>query len=257
MWIDTLAHVFDTAFSEDYEQVLLRARQQNVNQIVLVGYSHRTNEKAYEMAKRYPFVYPTAGLHPSEANENVNTSLEQLDLFLKHHRVVAIGECGLDYHYGKDNLEAQKELFEGQIALAIRYRLPLVIHMRDATQDTYTLLKKYEGKIWGVMHCYSGSYEMALEFIKLGFYISLGGPVTFKNAKETKRIAEKLDLNRLLIETDCPYLAPQPYRGKRNEPSYVVEVGKHSAAMRTCPEEDVANRTTANARTLFQLEERK
>lgn len=139
--------------------------------------------------------------------------------------------------------------------LAIKYNLPLIVHMRDATLDTYTILKKYRGKVKGVMHCYSGSLEMALEFMGLGFYISLGGPVTFKNAKESKRIAQSMDIKRLLIETDCPYLAPVPYRGQRNESSYVVKVAEEIAKLRNIELEEVERITEQNAIQLFGMED--
>lgn len=222
----------------------------------MVGFSHQTNQQAFELAQEYPLFYPTAGLHPSEASKNYKEDLLYLEEFIKKHKIYAIGECGLDYHYGKDNIHEQKKLFQGQIELAIQYQLPLIIHMREATQDTFDILKEYKGKIRGVMHCYSGSKEMAEEFIKLGFYISLGGPVTFKNAKEAKRIAEEIDLKSLLIETDCPYLAPVPYRGNRNESSYVLEVAKQIATLRGMSVQQIEEITEQNAIKLFSLEEK-
>ena len=254
--IDTHSHLFDDAFQQDIEDCIKRCKSNNIQKIILVGFSHETNQRAFEYARKYKVFYPTAGLHPSEATENYLKDLEQLKKFIEDHRVYAIGECGLDYHYGKENMAEQKALFKGQIELAIQYQLPLIIHMRDATLDTYEILKKYQGKIFGVMHCYSGSLEMAKQFIDLGFYISLGGPVTFKNAKESKRIAQEIDLNHLLIETDCPYLAPTPYRGSRNESSYVVEVAKEIASLRNITIEQVEAITEKNAIKLFSLEER-
>ena len=166
----------------------------------------------------------------------------------------AIGECGLDYYWTKDNMEYQKALFKGQIELSIKYNLPIIIHMRDASSDTYELLKEYKGKIKGVMHCYSGSLEMANEFIKLGLHISLGGPVTFKNAKEPKAVAGNIPLDKLLIETDCPYLAPTPYRGKRNESSYVKNVLIEIAGLRNIEVEELEKITEENSIRLFGLE---
>ncbi|MDE6656872.1 MAG: TatD family hydrolase, partial [Anaeroplasmataceae bacterium] len=254
--IDTHSHLFDESFQEDIEACIDRCRQVNVNKIVLVGFSHTTNERAQEFAQRYSLFYPTAGLHPSEASLNYKEDLIKLDQFIRTHKVYAIGECGLDYHYGKEQIEEQKKLFRGQIELSIKYKLPLIIHMRDATQDTYEILKEYTGEIFGVMHCYSGSLEMAKEFIKLGFYISLGGPVTFKNAKESKRIAESIDLDKLLVETDCPYLAPTPYRGQRNESSYVKNVVLEIAELRNMEFSEIESITEQNAKKLFNLEDR-
>lgn len=254
--IDTHSHLFDEAFENDLEACINRCKIAHINKVVLVGFSHKTNLQAFEMSEKYKLFYPTAGLHPSAASEHYEKDLGLLKDFLSQHKVYAVGECGLDYHYGKENLEEQKKLFQGQIELAIQFDLPLIVHMRDATQDTYDILKKYQGQVRGVMHCYSGSIEMAKEFIKLGFYISLGGPVTFKNAKETKKIAEEIDLNFLLTETDCPYLAPIPYRGSRNESSYVTEVVKEIAELRKVSPRQIEEITEKNAIELFSLEEK-
>lgn len=252
--IDTHSHLFDESFQMDLEDCIKRCQENNVHKVILVGFSHSTNLLANTYANKYKIFYPTAGLHPSEADINYLQDLERLEAFIQAHKVYAIGECGLDYHYGKDNVKEQIGLFEGQIELSIKYQLPLVIHMRDATQDTFTLLKKYKGKIQGVMHCYSGSLEMAKEFMKLGLYISLGGPVTFKNAKDSKMVAKEIPLDRLLIETDCPYLAPTPYRGKRNESSYVRYVAEEIASIRNITIEEVEVATEDNAKRLFKLE---
>lgn len=254
--IDTHSHLFDEAFKLDFKECIERCYSNHINKVVLVGFSHQTNQQAQEFAEKYKLFYPTAGLHPSEAGTGYANDLDKLHQFIKEHKIYAIGECGLDYHYGKENIEEQKKLFRGQIELSIQYKLPLIIHMRDATQDTYEILKEYSGKAFGVMHCYSGSLEMAKEFIKLGFYISLGGPVTFKNAKESKRIAEWIDLNKLLVETDCPYLAPTPFRGQRNESSYVKYVVSEIASLRGLSDERIEKITDENAISLFKLEER-
>ncbi|MDE6241887.1 MAG: TatD family hydrolase [Anaeroplasmataceae bacterium] len=254
--IDTHSHLFDESFKNDIEECITRCELAHINKILLVGFSHRTNMLVQEYAKKYKLFYPTAGLHPSEASEAYKYDLNKLEQFIKEHRIYAIGECGLDYHYGKDNVEVQKGLFRGQIELSIQYHLPLIIHMRDATQDTYNILKEYAGKVFGVMHCYSGSFEMAKEFIKLGFYISLGGPVTFKNAKESKRVAEQIDLDYLLVETDCPYLAPTPYRGQRNESSYVKNVVSEIARIRNMEFWEIEEITEKNAIKLFKMEDR-
>lgn len=255
--IDTHAHLFDEAFESDLEECLKRCEENFIDKIMLVGFSHDTNKLAQLLASRYPIFYPTAGLHPSEAGTSYEADLVQLKDFISHHKVYAIGECGLDYHYGKENSELQKSLFRGQIELSIEFQLPLIIHMRDASADVYDIVKEYQGKVRGVMHCYSGSLEMAREWIKLGFYISLGGPVTFKNAKESKRVAEGIDLKYLLVETDCPYLAPTPFRGKRNESSYVKYVCEEIAAIRGIDVEKVINQTEENAIELFGLEDKR
>lgn len=253
MLIDTHCHLFDEQFKEDLDVCLKNAYNNGVEKILLVGFSAETNKKALELANKYDVFYPTCGIHPSEASKSNKEQIDQLESVITKNRVYAIGECGLDYYWVKDNKELQKELFIMQIELAIKYDLPIIIHMREATMDTFEILKKYKGKIRGVMHCYSGSYEMALRFIELGFYISLGGPVTFKNAVEPKRIAKGLSLDRLLIETDCPYLAPTPFRGKRNESAYVKNIALEIARLREITFEEVANITSRNAHNLFNL----
>ncbi len=251
--IDTHSHLFGLEFENDLEDCIARCKENNINKIVLVGFSKETNEKAYLLAKKYDIFYPTAGIHPSEAENDIADQLKDLEIFIQNHTVYAIGECGLDYHYTKDNADIQKKLFQAQIELAIRLDLPIIVHMRDATLDTFEILKNYQGKIKGVMHCYSGSLEMAKEFIKLGMYISLGGPVTFKNAKESKRIAKEIPLDRLLIETDCPYMAPTPFRGDRNESSYVVYVAKMIAELRGLSLEEIDKVTTLNSEKIFKI----
>lgn len=221
MAIDTHAHLFDDAFDSDRNEVISRIIENNINKVMIVGFSKDTNLKALELASKYNFMYPTIGYHPSEANEINEDDLILLEQQINKNKIYAIGECGLDYYWVKDNKEQQKCLFKAQIELSIKYNLPLVIHCRDAINDVYEILKEYNGRVRFVMHCYSGSVEMAKEFIKLGGYISLGGPVTFKNAKTPKEVALGIPLERLMAETDCPYLAPHPYRGKRNESSYV------------------------------------
>ena len=159
----------------------------------------------------------------------------------------------MDYYWHQDNKEKQQWLFESQIKLAIKYDLPLIVHSRDAINDTYLMLEKYKGKLRFVMHCYSGSLEMAERFIAIGGYISLGGPVTFKNAKEPKKVAENVDINRLMIETDCPYLAPTPYRGKRNESSYVVKVLEEIASLRQINAEVLELKLNQNSELFFRI----
>lgn len=253
MAIDTHSHIFDEAFNLDREEVINRIVLNKIQKVLLVGFSKETNQLALDISKEYDFIYPTVGYHPSEANEINEDDLVKLEELIKGNRVFAIGECGLDYYWVKDNKEAQKWLFKAQIELSIKYDLPLVIHCRDAINDVYETLKEYGGKPKFVMHCYSGSKEMALEFIKLGGYISLGGPVTFKNSKEPKEVAKVVPLDRLMIETDCPYLAPHPYRGKRNEPSYVRLVLSEIAKLREIDEDLLEKILDNNSITFFNL----
>ena len=250
--IDTHSHLFNEQFN-DIDECILRCKDNNINKIVLVGFDSKTNQLALEYSKKYSIFYPTAGIHPSEASADDQKLLDELYTFVNENKVYAIGECGLDYYWTKDNMEYQKLLFKAQIELSIKMDLPIIIHMRDACKDTYDILKEYSGKIKGVMHCYSGSYEMALEFIKLGLHISLGGPVTFKNAKDSKRVAELIPIDKLLIETDCPYLAPTPFRGTRNESSYVKYVAEEIAKLRGLTLKEIDEITTRNSEILFRI----
>lgn len=252
--IDTHSHLFEDEFKDDLDSCINRCINNNINKIILVGFSKETNDKVYELAKKYDIFYPTYGLHPSEACSSYLDDFDYLTNFIDNHKTYAIGECGLDYHYGKENMLEQKELFYLQCNLAIKKDLPIIVHSRDADQDTFDIIKSFNGKLKGVMHCYSGSVELAKEYIKLGFYISLGGPVTFKNARVPKEVAKSVPIDRLLIETDCPYLAPTPFRGKRNESSYVRYVCQEIAIIRNITYEEVDKITTNNAIKLFKLE---
>lgn len=251
--IDSHSHLFEEEFNNDLDDCIKRCKKNNVKKIMLVGFSKETNNKAYELSLKYDIFCPTAGIHPDEADNMYEQKKADLIEFLSNHKVYAIGECGLDYHWTKDNIDIQKNIFEFQLDLASKLDLPVIIHMRDRTQDTYDILKKYKGKVRGVMHCYSGSLEMAYEFIKLGFYISLGGPVTFKNAKEPKEVAKNIPLDKLLIETDCPFLAPTPFRGKRNESSYVKYVLEEIASLRNISVLEAELQTEKNTVELFRI----
>ena len=251
--IDTHCHLFDEEFDIDREDAIKRAIDSGVEKMILVGFSHKTNQLAQEMAKKWNVFYPTAGLHPSEASLNYLNDFLEFKSFVEKNKVYAVGECGLDYHWDITYKEEQKKLFRLQCEYAIKKDLPIIVHSRDAAQDTFDIIASYKGKLKGVMHCYSGSKELALEYVKLGFYISLGGPVTFKNAKEPKEVAKAVPLDLLLIETDCPYLAPTPMRGKRNESSYVKYVRDEIASLREITPKEVEEATTKNAIRLFKI----
>jgi TatD DNase family protein len=251
--IDTHCHLFDEEFDIDREDTIKRAIDSGVEKMILVGFSHKTNQLAQEMAKKWNVFYPTAGLHPSEASLNYLNDFLEFKSFVEKNKVYAIGECGLDYHWDVTYKEEQKKLFRLQCEYAIEKDLPIIVHSRDAAKDTFDIIASYKGKLKGVMHCYSGSKELALEYVKLGFYISLGGPVTFKNAKEPKEVAKAVPLDLLLIETDCPYLAPTPMRGKRNESSYVKYVRDEIASLRGITPKEVEEATTKNAIRLFKI----
>lgn len=251
--IDTHCHFFDEEFDNDREQAIKRALDNGVEKMIIVGFSHKTNVEAQELAQNWPCFYPSAGLHPSEASKNYKEDFERFKDFASKNKIYAIGECGLDYHWDITYKEEQKLLFRLQCEYAIERDLPIIVHSRDAAKDTYDIIASYKGRLKGVMHCYSGSKEMALDYIKLGFYISLGGPVTFKNAKEPKEVCKVVPIDRLLIETDCPYLAPTPFRGKRNESAYVKYVRDEIALLRGVSIEDIDRITTENAERLFKI----
>ncbi len=251
--IDTHCHFFDEAFNQDLEDCINRCKEHNIDKVMLVGFSYETNRLAQELSKKYDIFYPTAGVHPEECDKNYLEKYNELKEFIENNKIYAIGECGLDYHWSIEYKDEQKELFKLQCQLAIDKNLPIIIHSRDANQDTFDIVKSFNGKLKGVMHCYGGSLELAKEYVKLGMYISLGGPLTFKNAKEPKRVAEGIDINHLLIETDSPFLAPDPFRGKRNESSYVRFVCEKMAEIKGLSKEDVDRITTQNAIKLFNI----
>jgi TatD DNase family protein len=207
-----------------------------------------------ELIETYDFMYAAVGWHPVDAIDMTEEDLQWIEELSNHPKVVAIGEMGLDYHWDKSPKDVQMEVFRKQIRLAKKVGLPIIIHNREATADIVNILKEEEAsRVGGIMHCFSGSAETALECINMNFYISLGGPVTFKNAKKPKEVAAAVPLDRLLIETDCPYLAPHPYRGKRNEPSYVKLVAEQIAEIKQLTIEEVSQATTENAKKLFGI----
>ncbi|WP_066301989.1 TatD family hydrolase [Bacillus sp. FJAT-29937] len=254
MFFDTHAHLNAEQYNDDLREVIDRALEEGVFRMVVVGFDRPTIEKAMELTEQYEFIYASIGWHPVDAIDMTDEDLQWIEELSSHPKVVALGEMGLDYHWDKSPKEIQKEVFRKQIQLAKKVKLPIVIHNRDATADIVAILKE-EGasEVGGIMHCFSGSPETAKECVEMNFYISLGGPVTFKNAKKPKEVAEVIPMDKLLIETDCPYLAPHPYRGKRNEPSYVKLVAEQIAEIKKIPVEEVARITTENAKRIFGI----
>ncbi len=254
MLFDTHVHLNAEQFTEDLNEVIDRARMEGVQYMVVVGFDRPTILKAMELIEEYDFIYASIGWHPVDAIDMRDEDLEWIEELAKHPKVVAIGEMGLDYYWDKSPKEVQQEVFRKQIQLAKKVKLPIVIHNREATADIVTILKEENAaEVGGIMHCFSGSVEVAKECVEMNFYISLGGPVTFKNAKKPKEVAQEIPLNKLLIETDCPYLAPHPYRGKRNEPSYVKLVAEQIAELKGLSFEEVSQVTTENAKILFGI----
>ncbi|WP_340279209.1 TatD family hydrolase [Staphylococcus coagulans] len=255
MLIDTHVHLNADQYDEDLEEVIQRALDAGVDRMFVVGFDTKTIERAMQLIDAYDFIYAIIGWHPVDAIDFTDERLEWIEELSKHPKVIGIGEMGLDYHWDKSPKDVQKEVFRKQIALAKRVKLPIIIHNREATQDCIDILmEEHAEEIGGIMHSFSGSPEIAdVVTNKLNFYISLGGPVTFKNAKQPKEVAKHVSLDRLLVETDAPYLSPHPYRGKRNEPARVTLVAEQIADLRGISYEEVAAQTTQNAERLFGL----
>lgn len=249
MLFDTHAHLNAEQYNEDLEQVIERAKSEKVEKIVVVGFDRPTITRAMELIEEYDFIYAAIGWHPVDAIDMTDEDLAWIKDLSQHEKVVAIGEMGLDYYWDKSPKDVQKEVFRRQIALAKEVKLPIVIHNRDATEDVVTILKE-EGaaEVGGIMHCFTGSLETAKACMEMNFYISFGGPVTFKNAKKPKEVVKEIPSEKLLIETDCPYLTPVPFRGKRNEPSYVKYIAEQIAELREISFEELAELTTKNAK---------
>lgn len=216
---DTHAHYDDERFNEDRAQVLSFIKENGVCGVIDCGCDFKSSLSAIDLAEKYDYIYAAIGVHPSEAEEATDNDFEQLKKLYNHDKVVAVGEIGLDYHYDFSSKERQLEIFEQQLILANELDLPVIVHDREAHEDTLNLLKKYKPK--GVVHCFSGSIETAKQVIDLGMYIGLGGAVTFKNAKKPVEVAKYVPSDRLLLETDCPYMTPVPFRGKRCDSSLI------------------------------------
>ena len=254
MLFDTHVHLNDDQFDDDLGEVIERARLNGVERVVVVGFDEKTIKRAMELIDTYDFMYAAIGWHPVDAIDLTDSYLDWIEELTAHPKVVAIGEIGLDYHWDKSPKDIQQAVFRRQIQLAKKLDLPIIIHNREATEDVVAILEE-EGaaEVGGIMHCFSGSPETAKRCLEMNFYISLGGPVTFKNAVKPKEVAKEVPLDRLLIETDCPYLAPHPYRGKRNEPSYVKLVAEQIADLKEISFDEVARATTENANRLFRI----
>lgn len=249
--IDSHGHLNDPKFLEDLEGVLARSKEAGVTEIIVPGYDLESSLKALELAEKYDGLYALVGIHPHEAADYDEKTEEKLKELLSENKVIGLGEIGLDYYYDNSPRDVQKAVFIMQLKLAEIASKPVVIHSREAFLDTFNILKEFKGRFEGVFHCFSGSVESSERIIKeLGFYISLGGPVTFKKAREPKEVAKGLPLEYLLIETDCPYLTPHPFRGKTNEPSYLPIILKEIEELRG---EEIEEATVRNTKKLFRI----
>lgn len=252
---DTHAHYDDDAFDDDRENILTSLSAHGISHVVNVGASIDSTKASVALAEKYPFLYAAAGVHPNETGDLTDADIRWLKEISAHEKVVAIGEIGLDYYWDDPDREIQKHWFSAQMALAKETGLPVVIHSRDAAKDTLDMIRaEHHGATGGVIHCFSYGVEMAREYLDMGYYLGIGGVLTFKNAKKLKEVVEYAPLDRLVLETDCPYLAPAPYRGKRNSSLNLPYVAKAMAEMKGISQEEVIRATSANARALYRLE---
>lgn len=254
MLFDTHVHLNADQYEEDMEAVVARAFENQVTHMVVVGFDEKTIPKAIEIAEKYETVYAAVGWHPVDAIYYKEEHLNWLEQLTRHPKVVALGEMGLDYHWDTSPKDIQAEVFRKQLYLAKKTQFPIIIHNRNATKDITSILQNEDiCDIGGIMHCFSGSVSEMQPFLDMNFHISLGGPVTFKNAHDVKEVAKVVPLDRLLIETDAPFLAPHPYRGKRNEPAHVTLVAREIARLRGMEYEELCKITTENAFKLFRI----
>lgn len=254
MIFDSHAHYDDEAFDADRDELLDSFPFNDIAYVVNVGADIKTSENTVELTRRFPHVYGAVGIHPSSVSGLTSADMVQLRQFAMEDKIVAIGEIGLDYHYRDLNREQQKIWFVKQMELARELKLPVIIHSRDAAKDTLDIMKEvYAQDIGGVVHCFSYSAEIAQEILNMGFYIGIGGVLTFGNAKKLKEAVAQIPMDRIVLETDCPYLAPEPNRGKRNSSLNLPYVAKELAAMKGISYEEVVETTMNNAKTLYRM----
>jgi TatD DNase family protein len=253
--IDTHCHLEMSAFDSDRDEVIKRAAEENIKYIINIGSDREGNIKGLRVSEKYPTIFSAVGIHPHDAKRLDESLYNEIKDWIKKPKVLAVGEIGLDYHYLHSSKNAQIEAFRRQAAMAREAGLPIIVHSRDAKEDTIRVLREEASGIQGVLHCFSGDADMAETALKMGFYISIAGPVTFKNAKNLQKIAGMIPDERLLIETDAPYLSPVPLRGKRNEPSFIRHTAQKLAEIRGVTIFDIARITVLNAKKLFNIGE--
>ena len=255
MIFDTHAHYDDEAFDKDRDMLLASMAENGVKYIVNVGASPEGTRAAAALSEKYGMIYSAAGIHPDHTVDLDDTLMAELRDLAKKPKTVAIGEIGLDYYWDASPREIQKEAFIRQLDLAKDLDLPVNIHSRDAAQDTFDIIRDHHaGTTGGIIHCFSGSAEMAREYVKLGYYIGVGGVVTFKNGKTLKKVVAEIPLERIVTETDCPYLAPVPYRGKRNDSRYIAYVIDEIAAIRGLDRRETEDLLFQNAMRVYRME---
>ena len=253
MLVDTHAHLQWGSFDKDREEVVDRARKVDVRFILNIGFDTNGSIEAIELAERHKGLYASVGIHPHNASQFTENTLDTLRKLSENPKVIAIGEIGLDYYRELSSRKAQRKAFEAQLLLAQELDLPVIIHDREAHNDTLDTLSRFKREIRGIMHCFSGSREMAEQCIEYGFFISFAGPVTFPNARKLREITKRTDLNKILLETDSPWLAPQDMRGERNEPAFLIFIAKEIAKIKRIPISELAEATTENTKKILQL----
>ena len=254
---ETHAHYDDDAFDDDRDSLLQQMHKKGIDYIVNIGCSMDNSRHTVKMIQQYDFLYGTVGVHPSDIQGLTNADMQELEELSKREKILAIGEIGLDYHYDNVVKENQAKWFLAQLEIAKRRNLPVVIHSRDAAKDTLDIMKEHHNGVTpGIIHCFSYGVEMAREYLNMGYHIGVGGVVTFKNAKKLKEVVEYTPLNRIVLETDAPYLAPTPYRGKRNCSLYLTHVAEEIAAIKNVSIEEVCAATYENAMKIYNVEKK-
>jgi len=253
MIFESHAHYDAHQFDEDREELLLSMQENGIGTIVNVCADWDSVTEVVDMAQNYPFMYAAVGLHPDEVGDLSEERFGILKAQCQKEKVVAVGEIGLDYYWDNESHDVQKKWFVRQLELAREFDLPVIIHSRDAAEDTLKVMKEHGRGLRGVIHCFSYSKELAEEYVKMGFCIGIGGVVTFKNGKKLKEVAEVVPLERILLETDCPYLAPEPYRGKRNSSLYIPHIAQAIADIKGITYEEVVEQTEKNGKELFAI----
>lgn len=248
---DTHAHYDDEQFDSDRSELLASLTGKGISGVISCGVNAESSKANIDLSEKYPFIYAAVGYHGLNTEDLTGDYLDILKGLIKNEKTVAIGEIGLDYHYEKETRDIQLKIFREQIELANEYNLPVIVHDREAHEDTLNILKELKPR--GVIHCFTGSVEMAKEIVKIGMYIGLGGAVTFKNAVKPVEVAKFVPENRLLVETDCPYMTPVPYRGKRNDSSLIPFTAEKIAEVRGTTTQEILDLTAENAKTLFNI----
>ena len=250
MFIDTHCHLFKEYY-DNIDEIINKCKINNIEKIIVSGVDMKSNKEVLELISKYDIVYGSIGFHPTELDNFRYDDLIWLEEHINDNKIVAVGEIGLDYHYDNTNKEKQYDILKRQLDIAQKYNKPIIFHSRDAIGDTYNILKEY--KLRGSIHCYSGSVPMAREFTKLGYMIGVGGVVTYKNSKILKEVVKDTDLSYILLETDAPYLCPEPYRGKKNDSSYIYEIAMVIAKLKDTSLVEVSRVTSDNAERLFDF----